>query len=340
MKKVIVSGSIITDMSVMVDIHPIVGETVVGSNLSYSPGGKGANQAVSARRLGAEVKMIGKVGNDNRTVDSNGLMCLEFLRDEEIDCSGVSGTKQASTGIAMIVVSEKTGNNNIVVITGANDYLFPVDISINLEGRDDYNKSDLLNEGDILVAQFETPLESTERFFELGREKNTINILNPAPARKIPNNILNLLDILIVNESELFTITGAYENDNGFSLSESIEDWYNTDSLESEIYYHLEKMQNRPNIVIVTLGKYGAFGMIGAEYFMVESIKVSAIDTTGAGDCFVGAIAAFSAKHRIVDTFSLREAIKYANKAASISVTRKGSGISMPYKNELGYEIA
>lgn len=331
-KKVIVAGSIITDMSVMVNTHPIVGETVVGSELSYSPGGKGANQAVAAKRLGADVKMIGKIGNNNRLVDSNGLMCLDFLREESIDCSGVSGTKEAPTGIAMIVVSKETGNNNIVVMTGANDYLNPVDISINMEGRDDYyNKTDLLNEGDILVAQFETPLESTKRFFEFGREKNSVNILNPAPAKIIPDCIMNLVDILILNESELFTILGQPS----FNASKVIEKWHDSDSISESISFLLNGYL-LPNIVIVTLGKYGAFGMINSEHFMVEAIKVNAIDTTGAGDCFVGAIAAFSAKHTIVDALSLREAINFANKAASISVTIKGSGISMPYKNELG----
>ena len=323
MNRVIVAGSIITDMSVVVDKHPSVGETIVGNNLSYSPGGKGANQAVSAARLGSKVAMVGKIGND-----VNGEMSYNFLRKEGIDCYDLTKTNKSATGIAMIVVSEKTGNNNIVVIPGANDCLSIGDINLLFDDLDSFG----VDESDILVSQFETPLETTKHFFQRGREINTTNILNPAPARKIPEDIIKLVDVLIVNESELGIIT----DENEVISEEMIEDWDVMDELEENLIWMINNIDNRPNIVIITLGKNGAFGMIGDEYIKIDPIKVKAIDTTGAGDCFVGAIAAFMSVRPINTIKVLEEALNFANQAASISVQRKGSGISMPYNLEIG----
>ena len=317
MNKVIVAGSIITDMSVIVNKHPSIGETVLGNNLSYSPGGKGANQAVSAKRLGANVKLIGKVGKNAYTADANGLMCLEFLRNESIDCSGVSYTEKAPTGVAMIVVSEKTADNNIVVITGANDFLSINDIEFEFDSLQ-------LEEGDVLISQFETPLEATRRFFEIGREKKLINILNPAPAQKISADILDLVDILIVNETELEAIT--YRKINKDNFREDI----------IGMAHSMQYERNYDKLIIVTLGEKGVMGFIGTSVLTVDSNKVNAIDTTGAGDCFVGAIAAFVAVRHIRNEEIFTEALKFANDAASVSVTRKGSGISMPYNLEVG----
>ena len=326
MNRVIVAGSIITDMSVVVEKHPSVGETVVGNNLSYSPGGKGANQAVSAVRLGSKVAMVGKIGND-----VNGEMSYNFLRKEGIDCYDLTKANKSSTGIAMIVVSEKTGNNNIVVVPGANDSLSPGNIDSLYDDLDSFG----VDESDILVSQFETPLETTKHFFQRGKEIGTINILNPAPARKIPEDIINLIDVLIVNESELGIIT----NDDESITEEMIEDWDVVGELEENLIWMINNINNRPNIVIVTLGKNGVFAMIGDESIKIDPIRVKAIDTTGAGDCFVGGIAAFMSVRPIKNIKVLEEALRFANHAASISVQRKGSGVSMPYNLELGLPV-
>ena len=319
MNRVIVAGSIITDMSVVVEKHPSVGETVVGNNLSYSPGGKGANQAVSAARLGSKVAMIGKIGND-----VNGEMSYNFLRKEGIDCYDLTKTNKSSTGIAMIIVSEKTGNNNIVVIPGANDYLTTADIDVLYNDVESF----AVTKDDILVSQFETPLETTKHFFQRGKDIATINILNPAPAREIPEDILKLVDVLIVNESE-FSLIG------GFPLS--LEDSKNKNYILSTVAeFSGFGGKYFDGIVIVTLGEHGAIGIMNDKMVSIKGSKVKATDTTGAGDCFVGAIASFMSVRPINNIKVLEEALNFANQAASISVQRKGSGISMPYNLEIG----
>jgi len=306
MSRVVVAGSIITDMSVQVQIHPKVGETVVGNNLKYSPGGKGANQAVSSARLGAETVMVGKIGND-----VNGNLSHNFLQNEKIDCYDVTPTHYSPTGIAMIVVSESS-DNNIVVIPGANDFLSVSDID------DIFRDNNAPQKGDIFVAQFETPLDSTKHFFEKGKTYGTLNILNPAPASKIDRSILYLVDILIVNETELEIISGTKVNVND----------------EKTIIEAINNI-DYTGTVIVTLGKKGAFAMDeNDEIFKIKGIEVNAIDTTGAGDCFVGAIAAWYAINS-GSTINLKDALIFANTAASLSVQKQGSGISMPYAKDI-----
>jgi len=305
MPKVIVAGSVITDMSVLVDKHPAVGETIIGNTLSYSPGGKGANQAVAAARLGADTTMICKVAND-----INGDMSLSFLKDEGIHIKR-TGFSQKPTGIAMIVVSEKTGNNNIVVVLGANEDL----------NRADINEAKI-EKGDVLVAQFETPLEVTKYFFTKGREVGSTNILNPAPANKVDKELMELTDVVIMNETELNSIVG-------YSVSFTDED------METALYNLNAEYGNK--VYIATLGDKGVIALFNNQFIRVAPIKVNAIDTTGAGDCFVGAFAAFMSRNNEAE--SLDQALKFANQAASISVTRKGSGVSMPNLTEVAEEL-
>ena len=304
MSKVIVAGSVITDMSVLVDKHPAVGQTVLGNNLSYSPGGKGANQAVAAARLGADTTMICKVAND-----VNGNMSLSFMKDEGIHIKR-TGFSQKPTGIAMIVVSEKTGNNNIVVVLGANEDLNRADID---EAK--------IEEGDVLVAQFETPLEVTKYFFTKGREVGSINVLNPAPANKVDKELMELTDVVIMNETELNLVSEYYVRTPGL---------YDEDT---QLALHKLSAEYGNKVYIATLGDKGVISLFNNQFIRVESNKVNAIDTTGAGDCFVGAFAAFISENNKAEALSA--ALKFANEAASISVTRKGSGVSMPYLSEI-----
>ncbi len=302
--KVIVAGSIITDMSVKVKNHPKVGETVIGNELKYSPGGKGANQAVSSARLGADVTMVGMVGRD-----LFGEMSIKFLKEQGI--TNFTYSTKTPTGIAVIGVSEETGDNSIIVILGSNNEL-----------TEKHIEPVLIKKGDVLVSQFEIRLETVKYFFEKGREYKTINILNPAPALMNPEvqEILNITDILIVNETELSVLSGHLISDI---------------SSDNDIREAINKI-DYSGIIIVTLGKNGVYAITSdAEEVSVEGVKVNAIDTTGAGDCFVGAIAYKYSISKITNRESLLEAITFANYAAALSVTKEGSGKSTPYYKEV-----
>ena len=319
MSKVVVAGSIITDMSVKVVSQPLVGETGIGKELTYSPGGKGANQVVSASRLGANTFMIGKVGDDEFANT-----CAVFLHKQGIYNSIKYSDKP--TGIAMIIVNNK-GDNSIVVNLGANEQMTV----------DDLQDEDITYEkGDILVSQFEIPLNVIKIFFERGKANGTINVLNPAPAQFNDNvkQILKLTDILVVNETELEVIAPK-KSVKGF-------EWVTTtqDARESkEDIFRAFLLQTRRllkiPVLIVTLGEKGAYGVIGEEILYIQSLKVNAIDTTGAGDCFVGALSAFISKSSTIDKNTIEKAMIFANKAASLSVQKQGSGISMPYLKDI-----
>jgi len=303
MSRVIVAGSIITDMSVKVKTHPKVGETVIASEVKYSPGGKGSNQAVAAARLGADTAIIGSIGEDEF-----GKMSYEFLESENINIQGLM-TTDSSTGIAMIQVSEGTGDNSIAVVLGANEELK----ESNVENYT-YRKND------VLVSQFEIPLTTVKRFFHKGRHSNCMNILNPAPAQIIPDEIMNLTDVVIFNETELSVCSGV----DVITVDTAI---IALDSLEKK---YVEKFY------IVTLGDKGSLGLYKGAFHRLSTSKVDVVDTTGAGDCFVGAFAAYIAElNKKLDTKEFIKAMEFANKAASLSVQKKGSGISMPYKKEL-----
>jgi ribokinase len=297
MKKVIVAGSINMDIVALTENHPKVGETVFGSDLKYFPGGKGANQAVSASKLGGKTTMVGMVGSDGF-----GKELVKFLEEKGI--KNQIGIKPGiPTGTALITVSTVTSNNTIVVVPGANFHLTEKEVE-KIE----------IAKGDILVCQFEIPIDTIKAFFKKGKEVGTINILNPAPAKLISKELLALVDILILNETELEI------------LSESKIDIRDENSISNAVYKIIHGKQS----IIVTLGEKGAIGFIKETIVKVEGKKVKAVDTTGAGDCFVGAIAA-----KLSNDSSLTDAIEFANVASSICVTRQGAGPSMPTLNEV-----
>ncbi|TFV79888.1 ribokinase [Bradyrhizobium frederickii] len=298
MGRVFVAGSINMDVVATADRHPKVGETVAGRQVLYFPGGKGANQAVAASRLGAGTTLIGRLGKD-----SFGAELKTFLGDQGIDLGYVVETAEAHTGTAIITVAE--ADNTIVVIPGANG----------LVGADDVEVVPLLA-GDVAVSQFEIPLPSIAAFFQRARAAGTVTVLNPAPAQKISGELLALVDILVLNETELGFLAGV-------NLSDSDE--------AGKIIGAARKLQVREDQTIcVTLGKRGVLALAGREEITVPGRAVKAIDTTGAGDCFVGALAA-----QLADDVPLRTAIAFANAAASISVQRMGAGPSMPTAAEV-----
>jgi ribokinase len=298
MGRVFVAGSINMDVVATADRHPRVGETVAGRQVLYFPGGKGANQAVAASRLGARTTLIGRLGKD-----SFGGELKAFLGEQGIDLGYVQETAEAHTGTAIITVAE--ADNTIVVIPGANG----------LVGADDVEVVPLLA-GDVAVSQFEIPLPAIAAFFRRARAAGATTLLNPAPAQAMSRELLALVDILVLNETELGFLAGS-------GLSESDE--------ATRIIAVARRLQARADQTIcVTLGKRGVRARAGREQIAVPGRAVKALDTTGAGDCFVGALAA-----QLADDVPLRAALAFANAAASISVQRMGAGPSMPTAAEV-----
>lgn len=298
MGRVFVAGSINMDVVATADRHPRVGETVAGRQVLYFPGGKGANQAVAASRLGARTTLIGRLGKD-----SFGAELKAFLGAQGIDLGYVQDTAEAHSGTAIITVAE--ADNTIVVIPGANG----------LVGPDDVEVVPLLK-GDVAVSQFEIPLPSIVAFFRRARAAGAVTVLNPAPARKMPDELLALVDILVLNETEL-----------GFLARTELSD----DDEAVRIMDVARKLQARQDqSICVTLGRRGVLALAGREEIAVGGRAVQALDTTGAGDCFVGSLAA-----QLAEGAALRTALAFANAAASISVQRMGAGPSMPTAAEV-----
>ena len=298
MGRVFVAGSINMDVVATADRHPRIGETVAGSALLYFPGGKGANQAVAAAKLGAPTTLIGRLGKD-----AFGDQLKAFLGAQGVDLSFVQATAGADTGTA--VITSANADNTIVVIAGANALVSVADVT-----------SPVLGKGDIAVSQFEIPLPAIAAFFKRARAAGATTILNPAPATECRTELLELVDILILNETEL-----------GFLTKTALRD---TDDPARFIEAARSLPIGRGKIVCVTLGKRGVLALIDGEPRMVAGRTVTAVDTTGAGDCFVGAVAA-----QLAGGNSMGDALDYANAAASICVQRMGAAPSMPTAAEV-----
>jgi ribokinase len=293
MGRVVVAGSINMDVVATADRHPRVGETVTGKQVLYFPGGKGANQAVAASRLGARTTLVGRLGTD-----AFGAELKAFLGEQGVDLGYVQDTAEAHTGTAIITVA--AADNTIVVVPGANA----------LVGVDDVGVVPLLK-GDVAVSQFEIPLPTIAAFFARARAAEAITLLNPAPAQPMPADLLALVDVLVLNETELALLAGT-ELDGETSAA--------------RIIAAARQIQSRADqIICVTLGKRGVLALAGREEIVVPGRAVDAVDTTGAGDCFVGALAA-----QLADAVPLRTTLAFANAAAAISVQRMGAGPSMP----------
>jgi ribokinase len=298
MGRVVVAGSINMDVVATADRHPRIGETVAGSSVRYFPGGKGANQAVAAAKLGAPTTLIGRLGND-----AFGVELRAFLGAQGIDLSFVQDTSDAHSGTAVITLAN--ADNTIVVVPGANALVSATDVA-----------APALAKGDIAVSQFEIPLPAIGAFFTRARAAAATTILNPAPAIEFSRELLDLVDILILNETEL-----------GFLARTELHD---TEDHARFIEAARSLPIGRDRIVCVTLGQRGVLMLVRDESLIVAGRAVEAVDTTGAGDCFVGAVAAQLAGGR-----SIGDALAYANAAASICVQRMGAAPSMPTKDEV-----
>jgi ribokinase len=296
--RVFVAGSIIMDVVATAPRHPKVGETILGHGMFFFPGGKGANQAVAAARLGADAALIGRVG-----CDDFGAQMRAFLATQRVDLTNVRDTEGAVTGSALIVVAEK--DNAIVVVPAANAELGTRD----LDGAN-------FAPGDVLLAQLEIPPATVAAFFAKGRAAGARTILNPAPAIEVDPSLFALADLIILNETELAVF--ARRRVDATAAVEAIADAARALRSRAE------------QIVCVTLGHRGAVAVIGNETHVVGGRQVEVTDTTGAGDCFAGAVAAELARGA-----SVLDAIDVANVAASICVQRMGAGPSMPDVDEV-----
>ncbi|GAB3927459.1 ribokinase [Larkinella terrae] len=293
-----VIGSSNTDMVVKTDRLPVPGETVIGGTFLMNPGGKGANQAVAAARLGASVVFVGKVGND-----IFGQQALSQFQREGIDSSFVFTDPENPSGVALINV-DAAGENCIAVAPGSNGNLTPDEVG---------QAVDALPDSSLVLIQLEIPLPTVERAIRQSYKKGLRVILNPAPAQPLSPALFRYLYLITPNETEAELLTGIRVTD--VATAEKAAQQFHEAGI--------------PNVVI-TLGSRGAYLHTNTVARLIPAPAVSAVDSTAAGDCFNGALAVALSENRPLD-----EAVAFACKAAAFSVTRMGAQASMPDRNEV-----
>ncbi|MFF9210987.1 MULTISPECIES: ribokinase [unclassified Streptomyces] len=291
----LVVGSANADLVIGVERRPAAGETVLGSDLSVHPGGKGANQAVAAARLGARTALLARVGDD-----AYGRLLLDSQRAAGVDTVGVL-VGGAPTGVALITV-DPSGDNSIVVSPGANGRLTPADVRA---------ASSLFQTSRVVSTQLEIPLESVQEVVRSLADGSRF-VLNPSPPRPLPREVLDACDPLIVNEHEAKVILGDA------AAGDTPEDWARI------------LLAKGPRSVVITLGAEGALVASARGMDRVPSVKVDAVDTTGAGDAFTAALA-----WRLGEGASLAEAAAYAARVGAAAVTRRGAQESYPTADEV-----
>jgi ribokinase len=298
MSKIIVVGSINMDVVTLTTHHPRPGETVFGSDVKFIPGGKGSNQAVAASRLTDGVTLVGKLGKD-----AFGTALHQFLQTENLNLDHLSFSETAPTGTAIIAVDENS-ENTIIVVSGSNFEVSTTDAeSVQIEA------------GDIVVSVFEVPQETIKAIFQKAKSAGATTVLNPAPAALFIDGLHELCDYLIVNETELAFFAGTD------TVSEDMD----------IIRKQAQSVQTREGqTIIVTLGAKGVVCLQGDDFYTVPGHKVNAMDTTGAGDCFTGALSV-----ALMEGRDLKDAIAFANIAASLSVQKIGASDSLPYREQV-----
>jgi ribokinase len=300
---VVVIGSINMDLVAKVHRFPSPGETALARGaLSTVAGGKGANQAVAAARLGARTSLIARVGDDEF-----GRMLRTGLEQEGVNCRGVSTTADCASGVAMVVVDD-AAQNSIVVVPGANERLTPGDIDAKLH---------VLVNASVVAMQMEIPPGTLAHAAAKARAMGAKVLLNPAPAQAISDELLRSVDLLVPNETEASILTGIEVNS----------------VLDAERAAAVLLARGAP-CVIVTLGAQGVVVAMQTSVRHFKSRDVRAVDTTGAGDTFIGGLCAGLAEGR-----DLWQAVSLGQAAAAAKVTRMGAQASMPYRRELALEF-
>lgn len=296
--RICVVGSVNIDLTFRAPRLPCRGETLAADGLQIGFGGKGANQAVMAARLGAHVDLIAKVGND-----AFGQEAIANLRKHGVRSDHVGIASDHATGTAAIIVDAEA-QNCILIAAGANQLLSEADVA---------EAAQTIADADIVLGQLEVPLATTLAAFRIARAAGMRTMLNPAPAQALPAELLALSDMVVPNESELATLTGQP----GATLDDI--------ALSCR-----DLLKNGPSHVVVTLGANGALLVGRDQQVHVPGLGVKAVDTTGAGDAFIGSLAVYWARG-----FSLPEALTKACAVAALSVTRRGTQTSYPSRVEI-----
>ena len=298
-KPIVILGIFVADATFQTSRQPRSGETLKGNSFSLGPGGKGSNQSVAVARLGSEVTLISKLGND-----AFGQMAFQLWQKEGV-APEVEFDPKLATGAACILVNEGSGENSIIVVPGAANGITP-----------EYcrRKKHIISEASVFMTQFETPIDASIAALEIARSARVTTILNPAPAAAIEDQVLELCDFLIPNETEAAALTGL--------PVETIEE---AEVAASELH------RRGASTVILTLGESGALYFDGNDAVHIRAASSGpVVETTGAGDSFCGAFA-----HALGQSASALNAAKFANAAASLSVTRAGTAPSMPTAREM-----
>jgi len=307
--KLLVVGSLNMDLVATVETLPQLGETVTGKRFDTYPGGKGANQAVAAARMGASVAMLGAVGQDDY-----GHRLLEGLTQDGIDVQGIRSLPDTPTGVALITVSAD-GHNTITIIPGANGAVQPSDLDLS---ADEFSACDLV------ILQLELPMDTVVRAAELARSFGKKVVLNPAPYQPLPRTLVQCVDVLVVNEIEGLQMSGLEKSGDGGAPEQGL---YGNGLAPEDVMGAL--MALGFPVVLMTMGAEGVYFSGEGRTGHLPAAKVKAVDTTAAGDTFTGVFAAFWR------SVGLEKAIELAIEAAGIAVTRPGAQTSIPFEREL-----
>ena len=298
-RKIVVFGSFVVDLTSRAPHLPVPGETVKGTQFKLGAGGKGSNQGVAAHRAGADVLMMTKIGND-----LFGKVALDFYKQEGMDTRYIFVDETLETGTALIMVDESTGQNEILVVSGACG---------NITDEDIHKALPAILEADLLLLQLEINLEAVEKLINIAHENGIMVILNTAPVQAIPADLLAKADIVTPNEIEAGILTG-------------IEIRTREDVVKAGEAFQKLGVAN----VVITLGKDGVFVMTKDRQEFIPSITVEAVDTTGAGDAFNGGFVT-----ALAEGFDLFEAARFGNATGALSVTRYGTAPAMPQRQEI-----
>jgi len=298
-KKIIVVGSFVVDLTSRASHLPVPGETVIGSAFKLGPGGKGANQGVAAKRAGADIVMVTKVGKD-----AFGDIALKNFRDEGFDTKHILLDDEKETGSALIMVDENSGQNMILVVSGACANFSKEDIS-RIEAE--------IISSDILLTQLEINMDAIEKSVDIAYQNNVDIVLNPAPIQDVSDELLRKVKYITPNEIEASILTGV----------EIKKPEHASDS--AKVFFE-KGVKN----VVITLGEMGVYVSDGQKEEWVEPYKVKAVETTGAGDAFNGGFVTALSEGK-----NLFEAARYGNAVGALSVTKLGTAPAMPYKKDI-----
>lgn len=294
MSDIVVVGSMNMDLVVRLDKIPNSGETIFGDEFHLIPGGKGANQAVAASRLGGDVSMIAKIGDD-----SFGQTLRQQLQDNSVNVDHVTKLPEVATGVAFITVEGK-GENRIIVVSGANYQFFEEDLA---------KAARVLSKAKVVITQFEIPMPVVKRLIDISKQNGSVIVVNAAPVQQIPDEVLRKIDYLIVNEHEAQFLSGIEVVD-----------------VESAQKAARALVSRGGQCVIITLGPAGSLVCTPNEEHFMPDFDVSVVDTTAAGDAFIGGFAVSLLRPEL----SLFERISFGNAAGALATTKIGAQSSLP----------